>query len=178
MQMFMGIILGAICAPRGCGIFSAMPIVSAATRTLDLLAIPYRVFEHPSPPASLEQAAAERGQQPSQVIRSILFRHEREYYVMVLIAGPGQVNWKRVRAHLGVSRLSMATGPEVRAVTGYEIGAVNPLGLLQPVRLLADESVFQHEEISIGSGVRGSAIILKSNDLKRAVGEIEIGRFA
>lgn len=97
---------------------------------------------------------------------------------MVLIAGPGQVDWKRVRAYLGVSRLSMATESEVHAVTGYEIGTVNPLGLAQPVRILADESVFRHEEISIGSGVRGTAILLKSKDLKTALGNVEIGDFA
>lgn len=163
---------------KGCGIFRAMPITSAATQTLDRLGLPYRVFEHSSPPASLEQAAAERGQTPDQVVRSILFRYKHEFYVMALIAGPGRVDWKRVRAHLGVSRLSMATESEVRAVTGCEIGTVNPLGLLQPVRLLADESVFQHEEISIGSGVRGAAIILKSEDLRRALGGVEVGRFA
>jgi len=155
-----------------------MPVSSAATQTLDRLSIPYRVFEHPAPPASLEQAAAERGQRPEQVVRSILFRHKHEYYVMVLIAGPGQVDWKRVRAYLGVSRLSMATESEVRAVTGYEIGTVNPLGLAQPVRILADESVFRYEEISIGSGVRGTAILLKSKDLKTALGNVEIGDFA
>lgn len=155
-----------------------MTISSAATQTLDRLAIPYRIFVHPAPPASLEQAAAERGQQPAQVVRSILFRHEHEYYVMVLMAGPGQIAWKRVRAHLGVSRISMATESEVREVTGYELGAVNPLGLPQPVRILADAGVFKPEEISIGSGVRGAAIILKPEGLKRAIGKVEIGLFA
>lgn len=155
-----------------------MPITSAATRTLDRLAVPYRIFEHPSPPTSLEDAARQRGQESDQVIRSILFRHEQEYFVMVLMAGPGQIAWKRVRDHLGVTRLSMATEAEVREVTGCEIGTVNPLGLPQPVRILADVSVFKPEEISIGSGMRGAAIILKSKDLQKAVGKIEIGIFA
>jgi len=155
-----------------------MPITSAATRTLDLLAVPYRIFEHPSPPASLEDAARQREQQPGQVIRSILFRHEQEYFVMVLIAGPGQIAWKRVRDHLGVTRLSMATESEVREVTGCEIGTVNPLGLPQPVRILADVGVFKPEEVSLGSGVRGAAIVMKSEDLKRAIGKVETGLFA
>jgi Cys-tRNA(Pro)/Cys-tRNA(Cys) deacylase len=163
---------------KGCGIFSAMTITSAATRTLDLLGIPYRIFQHAAPPASFEQAARERGQEPGQIIRSILFRHEQEYFVMVLMAGPGQIAWKRVREHLGVSRISMATRIEVREVTGYEIGAVNPLGLPQTIRILADISVFKPEEISIGSGVRGAAIILKSQDLQRALGKIEIEIFS
>ncbi len=155
-----------------------MSISTNATRTLDLLAVPYRVFEHPSPPASLEDAARQRGQEPGQVIRSILFRHEQKYFVMVLMAGPGQIAWKRVRAHVGVSRISMATESEVREVTGCEIGTVNPFGLPDPIRILADVSVFKPEEVSIGSGVRGMAIILKSADLRRAVGKIEIGLFA
>ncbi len=163
---------------KGLWYIPAMPIATPATRTLDLLAIPYRVFEHPKLPKTLEQASRERGQEPGQVVRSILFRHEREYYVMVLMAGPGQISWKRVRAALGVSRISMATESEVRAVTGYEIGAVNPLGLPRPIRILADVSVFKPEEISIGSGVHGSAIIIKSKDLQRALGKIEIGLFA
>jgi Cys-tRNA(Pro)/Cys-tRNA(Cys) deacylase len=155
-----------------------MAITSPTTRDLDHLGIPYRIFQHAAPPQSFEQAAEERGQDPGQIIRSILFRHEHEYYVMVLMAGPGQIAWKRVREHLGVSRISMATESEVREVTGYELGAVNPLGLPQPIRILADVSVFKPEEISIGSGVRGAAIILKSADLKRAIGKVEIGLFA
>ena len=155
-----------------------MPIASNTARTLDLLGIPYRVYEHSQLPTSLEDAARQRGQEPGQIIRSILFRHAQEYFVMVLMAGPEQISWKRVRAHLGVSRISMATETEVRAVTGYEIGTVNPFGMPQPVRILADVSVFKPEVISIGSGVRGTAIIMQSKDLQKALGKIEIGVFA
>ena len=96
---------------------------------------------------------------------------------MVLIAGPGQISWKRIRAHLGVSRISMASEDEVLAATGYVRGAVTPLGLPGSLRILADESVFSPEEISIGSGVRGVAIMMKSMDLKQALGNLEIGIF-
>jgi Cys-tRNA(Pro)/Cys-tRNA(Cys) deacylase len=155
-----------------------MPFESAATRALDLLSIPYRIFIHSQPPLSLEDAALQRGQEPGQVIRSILFRYDREHFVMVLMAGPGQISWQRVRAHLGVSRISMATEAELLTVTGCEIGTVNPLGLLLPARLLADVGVFQPDEISIGSGRRGVAIMIKPEDLQRAVGKIEIGEFS
>lgn len=155
-----------------------MPFSSAATRHLDAHALPYSIFQHKQPPASLEQAALDRGQQPGQVIRSILFRHSENVFVLVLMAGPAQLSWKRIRSHLGVTRLSMATEAEVLAITGCELGTVNPLGLPQPLRILADESVFKPEEISIGSGVRGTAIILKPGRLLKALPGIEIGRFA
>jgi hypothetical protein len=44
------------------------------SQALAQMNIPHREFCHPGPVSSLEQAAAERGQQPEQVIRSILFR--------------------------------------------------------------------------------------------------------
>jgi prolyl-tRNA editing enzyme YbaK/EbsC (Cys-tRNA(Pro) deacylase) len=71
----------------------------------------------------------------------------------------------------------MASNEEVLSATGYLPGAVSPFGLPSPLRLLADESVFVPEEISIGSGVRGITILMRSSDLKKALGQVEIDRF-
>jgi len=154
-----------------------MLISTPATRTLDRLSISYRIFEHPNPPESFEQAARERGQAPGQIIRSILFRYGKEIFFLTLMAGPGQISWRKLRAHLGVSRISMASEDEVQSVTGYVVGTVSPLGLSHPIRILADKSIFTPQEISLGSGVRGVAIIMKSADLQRALGKIEVGQF-
>jgi len=152
--------------------------VTPATRYLDMNGIPYHMFEHTQPPISLEEAARQRGQQPEQVIRSILFKYHNRDFFLVLMAGPGQIAWRKLRRHLGVSRISMASEEEVLTMTGYPVGAVTPLGLPQPLRILADESAFRPEEISLGSGVRGLAIIMKPIDLQRALGKVEIGSFA
>jgi Cys-tRNA(Pro) deacylase len=145
-------------------------------RALDKLQIAYRLFVHAGPVHSLEQAARERQQLPDQVIRSIVFRVGQDEFLMVLIAGDRQIAWPVLRRHLGQSRLTLATEDEVRLVTGYERGAVAPFGLPQPLRILADEGVFAHEEISLGSGVRGTAVIMTSRDLRRALGNVEVVR--
>jgi len=142
-------------------------------RDLAARGIPFREFRHAGPVHSLEQAAAERGQRPGQVVRSLLFRLGQDEYAMVLVAGPQQVDWKALRRHLGQSRLTTATTEEVRAVTGYEIGAVAPFGLPRPVRVLVDESVTREAELSLGSGVRGVTVILPTADLLRALGDVE-----
>jgi Cys-tRNA(Pro)/Cys-tRNA(Cys) deacylase len=149
-----------------------------ASKELNRLGIPYRLFKHVRPPDSFEEAARQRKQSPGQIVRSIVFRLAEGQFVMVLMAGPGQIAWKRIRAALGVARISMASEVEVLAATGFVHGAVTPLGLPHPLRILADESVFVHEEISIGSGVRGVAVILRSTDLQTALNQVEIGRFA
>lgn len=139
--------------------------------------IPHRVFQHPGPVSSLAQAAAERGQQPEQIVRSLLFRLTEGTYAMVLMAGPSQVDWRALRRFVGQSRLTMASEEEVLTVTGYPIGAVAPFGVPQPLRVLVDESVLAQQEISIGSGLRGTTVILQVADLMRALGEVEVGKF-
>ncbi len=155
-----------------------MAVSTPAARLLDSLGLPYRVFEHARTPISLEDAARARNQDPMQVVRSIVFRLAQGQFVMVLMAGPGQISWKAIRAALGVSRMTMATEEEVLEETGFVRGAVTPLGLPRPMRILADENVFILEEISLGSGVRGVAIIMKSTDLKKALNGVEIGQFS
>ncbi len=150
---------------------------TAATRELDSKQIPYCFFRHPGPVRSLEQAAQERGQKPEQVVRSILFRLSQEKFVMVLIAGPGQISWPALRSYLGQSRLTMASQAEVLATTGYRVGAVSPFGLPAPIRILIDRKVLSQDEISIGSGERHTTIILQNADLLRALGDVEIGSF-
>jgi len=147
-----------------------VPPVSAA---LTALGIPHRIFAHTNPVHSLEQAAAERGQVPDQVIRSLLFRLGEGDFLMALVAGPGQISWKTLRAHVGQSRLTMAERDEVLRVTGYPIGAVAPFGMPQAVPILVDPSVTVHAEISLGSGTRNTAVILASADLMQALGKVQ-----
>jgi len=161
------------------------PVTSTpVTRELDAREVPYRLFSHPGPIHSLEQAARERGQRPDQVVRSLLFRLSTGEFVLVLAAGPAQVSWPALRTYLGVSRITTATKQEVIEHTGYESGAVSPFGLPGPssgtsnrIRILADESVFTDQEVSIGSGVRFSTVILHSSALRQVLGEVETGKF-
>jgi Cys-tRNA(Pro) deacylase len=151
--------------------------VTPAGRALAELGIPHREFRHPGPVHSLEQAAAERGQRPEQVVRSIVFRLAAHTYAMVLVGGSSQVSWPALRGYLGQSRLTTASEEELLAATGYTRGAVGPFGLPAAMRILLDRGVLNEEEVSLGSGVRGTTIILKTVDLLRGLGEAEVGDF-
>jgi Cys-tRNA(Pro) deacylase len=157
--------------------FGLSDLDTPVTRDLTKRGIPFRTFVHPGEVRSIEQAAAERGQSPEQVIRSIVFRLTGAEFVMVLAPGPAQISWPGLRAYLGLSRISMATPEEVLQRTGYRTGSVSPFGLPTPMRILVDEKVFDPEEVSIGSGVRNTTVILKSENLRKALVEAEIGCF-
>ncbi len=151
-----------------------IPVSVALTK----LNIPHHVFIHQGQVRSIEQAAAERNQEVSQVVRSILFRLNQGEYAMVLIAGKQQISWKALRQHFGMSRLTMASPEEVFEVTGHQIGTVSPFGLKTPVPILADQNVFTQTAVSLGSGKSGVAIMMLTKDLKNALDGIVIGQFA
>ena len=146
------------------------------TRALDAARIPYTLHLHDHPILSLEQAAQERGLRPGQIVRSLVFRGEDGRFLIVLAPGPEQVSWPKLRRHLGVSRLTTASPEEVLRVTGYEPGAVSPLGLPAPLRILADKTLPLEEQVSIGAGVRNAGVVLRTKDLLRLV-EPELGDF-
>ena len=145
-----------------------------ASIALETLNIPHRVFRHENQLMSFEQAAAERNQRPEQIVRSILFQIRPGEFVMVLVAGREQVDWRKLRQFVGRSRVRMATEEEVLEVSGYRVGTVSPFGLKTELKILIDESVLREEEISLGSGSRQMAILMKSADLRHALGDSEI----
>jgi Cys-tRNA(Pro)/Cys-tRNA(Cys) deacylase len=107
-------------------------------------------------------------------VRSIVFRLGGDQYLMALVAGPAQISWKKLRKYVGQSRLSMASEGEVLEVTGYRVGAVSPFGMVRRLRVVVDPGLLNEEELSLGSGVRGVAIVIKTADLMRALGEVEL----
>jgi Cys-tRNA(Pro)/Cys-tRNA(Cys) deacylase len=153
---------------------SSSDIQPPASLALTQLGIPHRVFRHEKPVNSFEQAAADRNQRPEQIVRSILFQIRDDEFVMVLMAGPDQIDWKKFRQLVKRSRVRMATEEEVLEVTGYRVGTVSPFGIKNQVRMMIDTSVLKEEEISIGSGVRSVAIIMQSADLRQALVDAEI----
>jgi Cys-tRNA(Pro) deacylase len=153
-----------------------MPPSTAATQALDRLGIPYRLFLHSSTVRSLEQAALERGLDPNQIVRSLVFRLEKGSFVLVLVAGPAQVAWPKLRHHLGVSRLTTADRQEVIQATGYAPGTVSPLGLASPLPILADRSLTTQDVLSVGAGIPNAGIILRRVDLLSAIQPV-IGDF-
>ncbi|HSM72822.1 MAG TPA: YbaK/EbsC family protein [Anaerolineales bacterium] len=153
-----------------------------ASIALDSLGIPHRVFRHEQPVNSFEEAASARNQRTEQIVRSILFQVRPGEFTMVLMAGPDQVDWKKLRRIVKRSRVRMATEEEVLEMTGYRIGTVSPFGLKNQagpepgrrVRVLLDASVLREEEITIGTGFRNTAIIMRSEDVRKALGDVEV----
>ncbi len=153
-------------------------IQTAAIQYLSDKHIHFQLFTHFTRVSSLEQAARERNHLPEQVIRSLLFRIGDGLFTMVLIAGPAQVSWPKLRQYFGQNRLTMATPAEVLENTGYKVGAVSPFGLPKIIPILADNNIIAYDEVSLGSGSAGTAILMHSSDLIKTIDNLYISDFA
>jgi Cys-tRNA(Pro)/Cys-tRNA(Cys) deacylase len=107
---------------------------------------------------SVEEAAAARGVPVDRVIKTIVVRRGEDDLLMVLVPGDRVIDWARLRAVLGVSRLSLASADEALQATGYTPGTITPFGSKRDLPVLADASM--GGLASIGGGAHGVAINL------------------
>jgi Cys-tRNA(Pro) deacylase len=120
-------------------------------------------------PSTAEESAALQGISLGQLLRTIVIRRAADDYVFVLVPGGRQIDWPRLRAHLGVSRLSLPDADEARAATGYERGAITPFGSAVAWPVIADVALRDLDTVAIGGGARGVNLHLKAGEMIRAL---------
>ena len=112
--------------------------------------------------SSLVEAAAARGVQPRDLVKTLVVRRDEDDYVFVLVPGDREFSWPKLRTLLGVSRLSMPDAATALAVTGYERGTITPFGSSRAWPVIADASM-QGRRISIGGGAHGVGLTLDAD---------------
>ena len=118
---------------------------------------------------SLAEAAAARGVEPGAIIKTLVVRRGDDDFLLVLVPGDRGISWPKLRALLGVSRLSMPDAEIARAATGYERGTITPFGALGDWPVIADERIAAMAAVSIGGGAHGVAFTLSGADLVTAL---------
>jgi len=86
--------------------------------------------------------------------------------VMVLATDRADVNGV-VRRHLGVRKISFAGTEDAVSRTGMEYGGITPLGLPADWPVLVDSAVAAAGPVVIGSGIRGSKLLLDGAELAK-----------
>ena len=64
-----------------------------------------------------EESAELQGIPLAALLRTIVVRRGEDDYLFLLIPGGRRLDWPKLRAHLGVSRISLPDAEEARAVT-------------------------------------------------------------
>jgi len=137
-----------------------------AIAAAEALGLVHEVSRH-GPVSSLDEAAAVRGVLPRQVVKTMVVRLSDDDHRFVLVPGDREIAWPKLRALLGVNRISMPSKETAYDVTGYERGTITPLGSRTPLPVIADASI--EGRISIGGGAHGVALTVDAGELLGAL---------
>ena len=114
---------------------------------------------------SAAESAALQGVEIGALLRTIVVRRGDEDYVFVLVPADSQFDWPKLRAHLGVRRLTLPDADEARRATGYERYTITPFGSTSAWPVIVDASALSFDRVSVGGGDFGVNLHLAPSDL-------------
>lgn len=115
------------------------------------------------------EAAAAIGCEVGQIVKSLVFMDTDDRPLLVLAAGDRRVNPESVAAAHGAA-VALGDAAFVRAVTGYAIGGVPPLGHTQVLPTWMDVSLPRWHTVWASAGTPHDVFSTRVDDLARATG--------
>jgi Cys-tRNA(Pro) deacylase len=143
-------------------------MVGSAVEAAAALGVGYELLRH-GPVNSVTEAAAAQGVEVRDLVKTIVVRRAGDDYVFVLVPGDRSISWPKLRALLGVNRLSLPAAATAKEATGYERGTITPFGSAKPWPVIADERC-RGRTISLGAGERGVALRVSAGEAVAALG--------
>ena len=119
------------------------------------------------PARSAEESADRQGIELPQLLKTIVVRKSETEHLFVLVPGDREIDWKKLRAHLGVSRLSLPPRDAAEAVTGYKPGTITPFGAATELPVIMDASSDGADLVALGGGAHGVNVHVSAAELKR-----------
>lgn len=126
-----------------------------------------RVIEHAESTRTAQEAADRAGCKLGQITKSLIFKGKSSGKpILVLTSGANRVDEKRIAEYAG-EPIGRAEADFVRAVTGFAIGGVPPLGHTQEMETYVDEDLLLYETIWAAAGTPNAIFELKPGELQR-----------
>src|SRR5512147_3296773 len=150
-----------------------MPLSPSAQKvqdTLTSLGFDYIVIEHEGSTRTAQEAADRAGCALGQIVKSLIFKGKTSGKpILVLTSGANRVDEKRISEYAGEA-IGRADADFVRAVTGFAIGGVPPVGHPQKIETYLDEDFLQYETVWAAAGTPNAIFELKTSDLQKMTG--------
>jgi prolyl-tRNA editing enzyme YbaK/EbsC (Cys-tRNA(Pro) deacylase) len=112
------------------------------------------------------EAAEAIGVEVGQIVKSLVFTRNGDP-VLVLCAGDRRVDAKRLN-------LSRANADEVRAVTGFSIGGIPPLGHDSEIETIIDASLRRFETVWAAAGTPHAVFEVATGALIDAIPDVAV----
>jgi Cys-tRNA(Pro) deacylase len=140
-----------------------------AIEAIEAARVPHRVVRTERA-RSAEESAQFQGIPLGALLRTIVVRRGEDDYLFVLVPAGRRFDWPKLRALLGVNRLSLPDADEAQAVTGYVRYTITPFGSTRAWPVIVDAAVMGEPVAAIGGGAFGVNLHLAPADLVASLG--------
>ena len=107
------------------------------------------------------------------IVKSLLFKAENTF-VLCLVAGDKRCSLNKLKKIKDKKDISMASPEEVKTQTGYTIGGVSPVGHLEKIEIIIDNSLERFNELFAAAGHPNCVFKINFNDIQKITnGKIE-----
>ena len=145
------------------------PSAQKVQEALKALGFPHlRVVELPASTRTAEEAAKAVGAEVGQIVKSLVFVGEKGAYLF-LVSGQNRLDLGKAQALVG-SPLRRATPEEVRALTGFAIGGVPPVGHNTPLPAFLDRDLLAYPRVWAAGGTPRALFALTPEELLALTG--------
>jgi Cys-tRNA(Pro) deacylase len=153
-------------APRDAAAGNAAP--NPAIEAIQAAGVAHRVVRTDLPETA-EQSASLQAIPVDALLRTIVVRRGEDDYLFVLVPAGRRFDWPKLRAYLGIKRMSLPDAEEAHAVTGYVRYTITPFGSIRAWPVIVDASAMSQPIVSVGGGIRGTNLQLAPADLVAAL---------
>ena len=97
------------------------------------------------------EAASSLNCEVGAIVKSLLFKTEG-IFTLCLIAGDKRASLNKIKKTLNIKETLLASADEVKAITGFTIGGVSPIGHLNKVSIYIDKSLERFSVLYAAAG--------------------------
>ena len=119
---------------------------------------------------TVEDAERQLGVSRERIIKSMLFIDEDGEPILGIVTGDKRISDKKLRKACGARKLKLAPPAIVKSLTGYDVGALPPVGHKRPIRTFIDPKVMTFEKVYDGGGEVNALLEIDPKDIKRLSG--------
>ena len=112
------------------------------------------------------EAASSLGCEVGAIVKSLLFKTDNSF-TLCLIPGDKKASLNKIKKILKISDASMASADEVKKITGYTIGGVSPISLLNKINILIDHTFDRFTELFAAAGHPNCVFKIDFKNLKK-----------
>ena len=116
---------------------------------------------------TVKEAVEELNIDAHRIIKTIVMIFGDGQPLIAYVLGDRKLSYPKIRKIIGAESIRLASADEVREITGYEVGAVPPVGHKKLIKSLMDQEILALECVTGGGGATDRLMTIKTRDIVR-----------